>query len=136
MKIKSAPELRTAINLRKGGERFRPLPNAGKEREPSTMPAHDLDDEGTRVREGSRLNVVDSFANTVQRSGGTDGHVGHRHVVIDRTDETYDLEVTVSLGLFLGDFAYARKLTQRIIWSAKTTCLVHGAARRGLAIPP
>lgn len=68
------------------------------------MPAHDLDDEGSRVRGRGRVYVVDCLTYPVQRCWCADCKIGHAHVVIDRTDEPDYTKVAMFGELFLGYF--------------------------------
>ena len=80
-------------------------PDTRNEREPTTVPAHNLYDERPRVASSGALNGIDGLADTVQRGRRADSHVGHAHVIVDRADETDYLEVSVSFCLLGGDAA-------------------------------
>lgn len=69
------------------------------------MPAHDLQHERPRVRDGGGVDVINRLADPVQRRRRTDGQVRHGHVVVDRPDEPDDAEVRVLLGFFGGDLS-------------------------------
>ena len=73
MKIKSAPPLafrKFWILSTKGRKNVR---HPGKQRQPPTMSSHDLQDECSGVTGGSRIDIIDGFADTMQGSRGTDG---------------------------------------------------------------
>jgi hypothetical protein len=55
------------------------------------------------MRGNSRMNVVDGLADSMQRSWRADSQIGHGHVIIDRSNEPDDPEVSVSCKLFIGD---------------------------------
>lgn len=86
------------------GGRIR-VPDAGHEREPTTMPAHNLQHERARVGVRSRVDVINGLANTMQRGRRADGEVRHRHVVVDGSHKPDDLKVGMLCCLLLGDYA-------------------------------
>jgi hypothetical protein len=49
------------------------------------------------------MNVVDGLADSMQRSRRTDSQIGHGHVIIDRSNEPHDPEVSVSRNLLISD---------------------------------
>ena len=57
--------------------------DAGHEREPAAVTAHDLDDEGARVRRRGRVDAVDGLADPVQRCRCADRQISAGHVVVD-----------------------------------------------------
>jgi hypothetical protein len=67
------------------------------------MSPHDFEHERARVRDSGGVDVVDGFADSVQRSRRTDREIGHGHVVIYRPYEPHDPEVTMALNLFIRD---------------------------------
>ena len=69
------------------------------------MPAHNLEHKGSRVRGCGRVDVIDRFTDSVQRSRSADCEIGHAHVIVDGSDEPDDAKVTVFGELFWGDLA-------------------------------
>jgi len=67
------------------------------------MPPHDLEHECTRVRDSSRVNVVDGLADSVQRSWRADRQICHRHVIIYRPHKSHDSEVPMARNLVIRD---------------------------------
>lgn len=67
------------------------------------MPTHNLQHERTGVRNGGRVDVIDGFADPLQSGRGADGEIGHTHVIVDGTNKTNNLEVTVAVMLFVRD---------------------------------
>jgi hypothetical protein len=103
IKRKSAPELESGRNGYQRTKGTVSLPNRSQKGKPAAMSAHDFEHERARMRERRRMNAVNCFANSVQRRRGTDGHVRQRHVVVDRANESDDLQVAVVLGLIRGN---------------------------------
>src|SRR5690349_7539252 len=66
------------------------------------MASHDLDDKRARVAGGSAGDGVDAFADTVETSNGADSDVGRRHVIIDGSNKSHNVEMSVLLGFFGG----------------------------------
>ena len=62
------------------------------------------------MRESSRVDVVNSFANSVKGRRGTDGEVRHGHVVVNGTYKANDLEVCMFAYLVLSDLPLLAKL--------------------------
>jgi hypothetical protein len=60
------------------------------------MPSHNLEDERARMGDGSRMDIVDSLANSMQRSGSTDCEIGQGHIVIYGSNKAHDLKVSVA----------------------------------------
>ena len=111
MKMISAPELEVVrVSLARSRTTYSTIPDASHERKPTTVPPHDLQNEraGMRVRGG--VDVVDTFANAVKSGRRTDSKVGHGHVVINGTDETDNLQMSVVVRLLLGDLACREQL--------------------------
>ena len=73
--------------------------------QPAAMSAHDLEHERSLVGSGSRVDTINSFADSMQRGWSTNSQIGHGHVVIDRPDESHDLKVPMQYGLGLRDFS-------------------------------
>lgn len=71
------------------------------------MSPHNLDNEGSRVREGSGFNVIDGFTYPLQSSGCADGHVGHGHVIVNGADKADNFQVSVRLCLLFSNLAYS-----------------------------
>ena len=69
------------------------------------MSAHYLKHERSLVRGGGGVDAVDGFADSMQRGRSANRQVGHGHIVIDRPDETDDLEVPMLGGLSVRDFS-------------------------------
>ena len=67
------------------------------------MPAHHLKYEGSLMGSGRGIYAIDSFADPVQSSRGTNRQVGHGHIVVDGPNEPYDLEVPMLDGLGIRD---------------------------------
>ena len=67
------------------------------------MTAHNLNDERTGVGEGSRIDVVDGFADTMEGGICADGDIRHGHIVVDGAHGSDNFEMSMSSGLFLGD---------------------------------
>ena len=63
--------------------------------QPTTMPAHDLDDERPGVGGSGRLNVIDHLADPSESGVSSDGSVCAREIVVDGAHEAYDVEVLV-----------------------------------------
>ena len=74
------------------------------------MPTHDLENECTGMTEGSRIDVVNGFADTLESCRSANSQVGHGHVVINGTDEADNLEVCVLARLLLSDLARGEQL--------------------------
>ena len=47
------------------------------------------------------MNVVDGLTDSMKRSRCADGQIGHGHVIIDRSNEPHDLEMSVSRNLLI-----------------------------------
>lgn len=75
--------------------------NTGHQGEPTTVSAHDLDDEGTLVRESGSVNVVDSLADALQRRVASNGGIGTSQVVVNGTDQTNNVEMSERLDCLL-----------------------------------
>ena len=71
------------------------------------MAAHNLNDERTGVRKGSRVDVVDGFADAVEGSRRADSHIGQCHVVVDGTNESDDAKVSLKFDLLRSNFSYS-----------------------------
>ena len=69
------------------------------------MSAHYLKYERSLVRGGGRVDAVDGLADSMQRGRSANRQVGHGHIVIDRPDETDDLEVPMLGGLSVRNFS-------------------------------
>lgn len=80
-------------------------PNTSEQGQPATVPAHDLEHESSRVRGCCRVDIVDRLTYSMQSCGSADGQIGHAHVVVDRTDEPDDAEVTMFGELLWGNLA-------------------------------
>jgi hypothetical protein len=52
-------------------------PDATHQRQPSAVSPHDFKHKCARVRDSGRMDVVDSLADSVHGSWGTDGQIGH-----------------------------------------------------------
>ena len=74
------------------------------------MSAHDFDDKCTRMRGRRRLYVVNRLADSVQSGGGTNSHICHGHVIVNRTDQADDPEMAICLCLLLCDFILVKQL--------------------------
>lgn len=110
-KVGSGAEEDARVSVRRAGNRVRG-PNSrdsSKESEPTTVAAHDLNDEGSRVGGGGGGDGVDGLADAVESGKTTDGEVRHRHVVVDGSDETDDVEVGMGGRLKLGDLAWKER---------------------------
>lgn len=81
------------------------LPNASEQGQPPTVPAHDLEHKGSRVRGSGRVDIIDRFADPLQRCRCADCHIGQTHVIVDGSDEADDAEVTMFGELFWSDLA-------------------------------
>jgi hypothetical protein len=84
--------------------------NTSHQGEPTTMSAHDLDNESTLVREGGSVNVIDSLADTLQRRVASNGGIGASQVVVDGTDQTDNVEVFERLDGLLLESAVGHQL--------------------------
>ena len=69
------------------------------------MSAHYLKYERSLVRGGGRVDAVDGLADSMQRGRSANRQVGHGHIVIDRPDETDDLEMPMLGGLSVRNFS-------------------------------
>jgi hypothetical protein len=67
------------------------------------MPAHHLKHERSLVRSGGGVDAIDGLADSMQCGRSTNRQVGHGHIVVDRPDESDDLEVPMLDGLSVGD---------------------------------
>jgi hypothetical protein len=97
---------------------------------------HDLHDESSRVRRGGGRDRVDGFADSVKSGETSDGQIGHGHIVaaeriestiargrrssergyaLNRSNKTNDVEVSVPLGLDLGDLAWKNKSGDQLL---------------------
>ena len=69
------------------------------------------------------MNVINGLANSMQRGRSTDGKISHGHVIIDRSNEPDDPEVSVSCNLFIGDAIFPEsKLRHLEKWGDDTPC--------------
>jgi len=55
------------------------------------MSSHDLDDESSRVRTGGAGDGVDGLADSVESGQGSDGKIGHRHVIAEEEKKGEDM---------------------------------------------
>jgi len=81
-------------------------PNPSQQRQPPTVPPHNLQHKSARVTRGSGINVVDGLADPVQRGRCADGEVRHGHVVVDGANEANNFEMGVRCCLSLGYFRW------------------------------
>lgn len=77
------------------------------------MSTHDLNDEASLVRGGGIEDVVDGIADPGQRRVAADGGVGARHVVIDRSHQTNNVQRFVWLDLSFGQIALGDQFLQQ-----------------------
>lgn len=68
--------------------------------------------------------VVDSLADSVQRSRGADCEIGHRHIIVYRSDESHNPKVPVARNLFIRD----------AIWPGLTERSQISQGRRGVEL--
>lgn len=78
------------------------------------MASHHLQDEGTRVRERGRVDVVDGLANPVKGSRRADCEVGHGHVVVNGSYQTHNLQMSVVRCLFLCNLVLLAQLGYKL----------------------
>lgn len=79
------------------------------------MSPHNLDHEGSRVRASRCVDVINRFTDAVQSGGRSDRLVRQRHVVVDRSDETNDAEVTIGRCLVLCDEFYYHRVRNEVV---------------------
>ena len=65
------------------------------------MPPHDFEHECPRVRNSGRMYVIDCLADSVQRRWCADCEIGHGHVIVDRSNESYNSEVPMARDLLI-----------------------------------
>ena len=90
MKMKSAPALARLREICVRRIENKNLPDTSEEGKPTTMSAHHLQNESTRMGCSCRVDIVYRFAYPVQRSWSSNGKICHRHVVIYRAHEPDD----------------------------------------------
>jgi hypothetical protein len=78
-------------------------PDSTHEGKPSAVSSHDFEDECTRMRDGSRMDVVYSLADSMQRSWRADCKIGQGHIVIYGSNKAHDPEVPVARNLLIRD---------------------------------
>jgi hypothetical protein len=78
-------------------------PDSTHERKPSAMPSHDFEDERARMRDGSRMDVVDGLADSMQRSWRADCEIGQGHIIVYGSNKAHDPEVPVARNLLIRD---------------------------------
>ena len=78
------------------------------------MTTHNLHDERPLVRRRRRDDGVDGLDDSVEGRVGADGHVGAAEVVVDGSDHSDDVEVSVGEDLFLADLAAVPEFVQKI----------------------
>jgi len=78
----------------------------GHQSQPTTMSTHHLKYKRSLVGSSGGVDTIDGFADSVQGGWSANGQVSHGHIVIDRTDESDDLEVPMLDGLSVRDFSY------------------------------
>ena len=105
MKRKSAPPLNQASGVSLP-ERYDVEPQSRLQSKPTAMSAHNLKHKRARVTRCRRVDVVDSFANTRQSRRRANSQVCQGHVVVDRPDETDNLQVSVLDRLLFRDSTY------------------------------
>ncbi len=52
------------------------------------------------------MDIVDGLADSVQRGWRTNSQIGHRHIIIDRSDEPDDPEVPMLRDLLIRDTVF------------------------------
>jgi hypothetical protein len=67
------------------------------------MATHDFHDESAVVAGGSARKGIDGFGDAMQGSVSSNSHIGAKHVVVDRTDQSHQEQVGVSLSQLLAD---------------------------------
>jgi hypothetical protein len=78
-------------------------PDPSHQRKPSAMPSHNLEDKCARMRDGSRVDVVDSFADPMQRRWRPDCEIGQGHIIVYGSNEAHDPEVPMAQDLIIRD---------------------------------
>ena len=67
------------------------------------MPAHNLKHERTRMRYGSRVDVINRLANPMQGRRCTDCKVRHGHIIVYRANKPDNPEMRMLLSLLFRD---------------------------------
>lgn len=81
------------------------VPDASEQGQPATVPTHDLEYKGSRVRGSRRVDIIDRFADPLQGRWRANREIRQTHVVIDRSDKPDNAEVTVFGKLVWCDFS-------------------------------
>ena len=69
------------------------------------------------------MNVIYGLADSMQRGRRADGKIGHRHVIINRSNEPDDPEMPVSRNLLIADAIFPEsKLKHLEKWGVDTPC--------------
>lgn len=58
------------------------------------------------------MNVIYGLADSMQRGRRADGKIGHRHVIINRSNDPDDPEMPVARNLFIADAIFSGVKTQ------------------------
>src|SRR4051812_32902284 len=69
--------------------------DTGHQSQPATMPAHDFNDEGARMRARRGLDVVHHLTDAREARVAANGGIGTRKVVVDGPDQADNVEVLV-----------------------------------------
>jgi len=77
------------------------------------VPAHNLDDESTRMGRGSGLNQVNSSANPLQGRVATNCGICARQVIVDGADQADNVEVPIRSSLFFGKLSLLDELVEQ-----------------------
>lgn len=75
------------------------------------------------MTKSGRIDVIHSFANPLKGCRCTNSEIGHTHIVVDRADESYNLQMGMSCGLFFSYFACELEVTSTVILNANQLTL-------------
>jgi hypothetical protein len=64
------------------------------------------------MTECGRIDIINSFTDTVQSCWGSDSEIGHGHIIVDRANQAYNFKVRMGLGLLFGYFAYGKEISR------------------------
>jgi hypothetical protein len=105
--MKSAPVLKILDGKLKirGPVLFFYLRNSCKKCEPTAMTTHNFDNKCTRVRICGGVDIINRFANAMQRRRCANSQVREGHVVVDGPNEADDLQVSMGASFLRSDFS-------------------------------
>ena len=84
------------------------------QRQVATVASHHLDDHGALVARRGAVDRIDRLSDAMQGRIGPDGHVGAKHVIVDRTDQPHEGEPALRFGGGSIDLAHLGQLGEQL----------------------